>query len=225
MIPITLGIVGGREGSKNSRIVAALLYVLGLALTYATVGFVWAFTTSLPIFGSQVKEPLFVIPVIAILLFVAASLFGLFEASWSGSLFSTDWIRTRFSSEVSAFLLGVAAGFIQSPCITPPLLTLLSFVTDNGNPFFGFALFFAFAMGMSFLLLLIAFSFISLEMLPRSGAWLEGAKKLLGYAIVFVALSFLQPFCGESILTILYAVWAVVGACIIALQWHFGQKG
>lgn len=224
MIPITLGVLSGREGSHASRILQASLYVLGLALTYATLGYLWAVTAGAPIFGAQMKEPFFMVPVVVGLLFVAASLFGFFEGPSRGSLISTDWIRARFPSWVGSFLLGVAAGFIESPCITPPLIALLAFVTETGKPVLGFAMFFAFALGMTFLLLLLASSFISFEMLPRSGPWLELAKKFLGYTIVFIALSFVHPFVSDAVLNGLYLGWGVLGALFIAFQWYRSQN-
>lgn len=224
MIPITLGILSGRGGKHKSPLIPALLYVLGLALTYAAVGFLWAMTSSASIFGAQMREPFFVAPVVIILLFVAASLFGFFEGPWRGSLISTDWIQKHFASNFGTFLLGVAAGFIESPCITPPLVALLTFITETGQPVLGFGMFFAFALGMSFLLLLLASSFISLERLPQSGPWLELSKKFLGYMIVFIALSFVRPFASEALLHSSYWGWGILGLVLIAFQWRYTPK-
>ena len=71
MIPITLAIFGARGGNVSRRrsIALATTYVLGMGVTYATLGVVVATIFGATDFGKQMGHPAFVIPLV--LLFVA----------------------------------------------------------------------------------------------------------------------------------------------------------
>ena len=55
MIPVTVAAFGGQRASRARALGLALLYVAGIALTYATLG-VWAAATG-HLFGSALADP------------------------------------------------------------------------------------------------------------------------------------------------------------------------
>jgi len=86
-----------------------------------------------------------------------------------------------------SFLLGAASGLVASPCTTPVLFGLLTFVATSRNVVYGAVLLFAFSLGMGMLLLVVGtFSGLAARM-PRPGRWMAIVKKVLGLLMLGLA--------------------------------------
>src|SRR5436190_10021600 len=79
MIPITLGIFGarGKDVSRGRALLLATAYVVGMGLTYATLGVIIALIGGQ--FGTILANPFVVVPLVLLFAALAASLFGAFE--------------------------------------------------------------------------------------------------------------------------------------------------
>src|ERR1041384_8841271 len=86
MIPITLGIFGarGKDVSRGKALLLATSYVIGMGVTYASLGVIIALVGGQ--FGTILANPFVVIPIVVLFAALAASMFGAFElnlpASW-----------------------------------------------------------------------------------------------------------------------------------------------
>jgi thiol:disulfide interchange protein DsbD len=201
MIPITLAVLGVRAprgGEKPSlwrSFSIAVVYVLGLAVTYSTLGVIAASTGSL--FGSALSN-VYVVTVIAII-FIAMGLgmFGLFEVQ------APAFIRNRLGTGASpgqsrggylgAFSTGLVAGIVASPCIGPVLVSVLAFIAQTQNKTLGFLLLFSFALGMGIIFIVLGLSGNLLARLPKAGGWMEGVKFLFGMIMIGMAFYYIQP--------------------------------
>ncbi len=179
MIPITAGFVGSRNlgGSKWRGFLLSVLYVVGMALTYAALGMVAALTGRF--FGEISTHPwtYFVVGNIIILLGL-----GMLE------VFTIPTFSVGGGSErggfFGVFLLGIASGFVAGPCTAPVMGVLLAYVASTQSIVFGGALLFVFALGMGLLLVLVGTFSGILAGLPRSGEWMVKIKKLLGFVMI-----------------------------------------
>jgi len=189
MIPIVLGIFGarGKNVSRWKAIALASLYVLGMGLTFASLGVVFALLGTKS--GTLLADPRFVIPIVILYVALAASMFGAFElnlpASWQAKLSSVGGQGYR-----GAFAMGLVGGFTAAPCTGPFLGGLLMFVTQSHDVAIGGSLLFTYAIGMGVLFFVLAAFAISL---PKSGRWMEWVKSIGGVALLAVALYFLRP--------------------------------
>jgi thioredoxin:protein disulfide reductase len=197
MIPITLAVLGVRAprgGQKPSvwrSFSIAVVYVLGLAVTYSTLGVIAASTGSL--FGSALSN-IYVVTVIAVI-FVAMGLgmFGLFEIQ------APAFIRNRLGTGeskggyIGAFSTGLIAGIVASPCIGPVLVSVLAFIAQTQNKTLGFLLLFSFALGMGMIFIVLGLSGNLLTRLPKAGGWMEGVKFLFGTIMIGMAFYYIQP--------------------------------
>lgn len=127
MIPITVGILqsqGSRSIARNFCL--ALSYTMGIASTFALLGLLAAYTGLL--FGSFMTKPLVIIPLVALLVYLAGSMMGFYE------MYTPRLLQNGSSSGggslVSAFLFGAASGTVASPCLSPGLILLLTIVTS-----------------------------------------------------------------------------------------------
>jgi len=189
MIPIVLGIFGARgtHVSRGKAVALASLYVLGMGLTFATLGCVFALIGQKS--GTLLADARFVIPMAILYVVLAASMFGAFElnlpASWQTKLSSVG--GQGFGG---AFAMGLVGGFTAAPCTGPFLGGLLGFVTQTRDVIAGGSLLFVYALGLGVLFFVLAAFAVSL---PKSGRWMEWVKSGGGVALIVVALYFLRP--------------------------------
>jgi thiol:disulfide interchange protein DsbD len=178
MIPIVSAYVGARSAGTKTGVTSfflSLCYVLGMATVYALLGMVAALTGAL--FGRISTSPWALLTVANVFLLFALNILEVipFPAWFSG--------RPREPAAggvIGAFLIGAASGLVASPCTSPVLFGLLTFVATTRSVAYGGALLFAFSLGMGVPLIVVGtFSGLAAA-LPRPGPWMVGVKKVLG---------------------------------------------
>lgn len=176
MIPITLAVLGSgsEKRSRRQNFILSLIYVHGIALTYSVLGLIAVKTGSL--FGSSLGNPWIVGALCLLMLAMALSLLGFYELQMPAFIRHHLGRGTQKTGVLGAFISGLFAGVVASPCVGPILVSILAFVSTQGSYVLGFFLLFTYAMGMgSIFILLGAFSELTRK-LPKSGPWMEGVK-------------------------------------------------
>ncbi len=209
MIPITLSILG-HNAQKNSRainVARSIVYVLGIATTYAILGVIAALTGSL--FGKFLAHPVVIWSMAALFLVMALGMWGLFEIQAPAA------IRNKFQSGSvtgypGIFMMGLIAGIVASPCVGPVLVSILSFVSTTQDAFLGFIYLFTYAIGMGLIFIVIGLFSEVLKLLPRSGGWMDNVKFILGLIMIVMALYYVQVIISKPAL---YAL----GSCLFML--------
>ena len=143
MLPITVGYIGGYESEGRLQAAAqSAWFALGLATTLAILGIV---ATTIGIVYGQIGIGL---PIIVSLVAIAMGL-NLLEILplRFPSLSATDWIGQDLPRGLRSYLLGLTFGLIASPCSTPVLATLLTWVATTQNLVLGGGLLVAYAVG------------------------------------------------------------------------------
>ena len=133
MLPITIGYIGGYETQSRMQAAAqSLWFSLGLATTLAGLGI---FATVVGQVYGQIGIGL---PIVVSLVAIIMGL-NLLEAlplrlpSWGG----TEWISPDLPAGVRSYLIGLTFGLVASPCSTPVLATLLTWISTTQDPFVG----------------------------------------------------------------------------------------
>lgn len=186
MIPITAGYVGSGNlcGSKTRGFLLSLFYVVGVAITYASLGVFAAVTGTL--FGSISSNPWVTFAVANIMILFGLSMLDVFDLPMIGKN-----VCVERGGYLGAFLMGIVSGLIAAPCTAPVLGVLLTYVARSQNIIFGGSLLFVFALGMGFLLILVGtFSGVAAS-LPKSGEWMVKVKKGLGLCMIGIGEYFL----------------------------------
>ena len=196
MLPILSSIVLGRQDgspiTKSRSAYLALAYILGMALLYALAGVLTAALGS----GVQraLQSPIALILFALLLLFLAGSLFGLYELkmpqAWQTKVDQLAG-RQKGGSMAGAFSLGAISTLVASPCITAPLASVLGFVAQTGSMTLGGGLLFVMALGMGLPLLLIALG--ARSFLPQTGAWMIWLQRGLGVILIALAVWIVWP--------------------------------
>lgn len=190
MIPITAGILQ-TQSSKSvfMSFLLALSYTFGIATTYAILGLFAAFAGQA--IGSLMNHPAFIIPLVALLIYLALAMIGVYEMYIPRFLQPRDK-KVHGGSFISAFTFGAISGIVASPCLSPGLICLLCLVTTLNSWILGFILLFCFGIGLSVPLLIIGTFSSSLSLLPRAGMWMVEIKKIFGYLMLAMCLYFLS---------------------------------
>ncbi|WP_052571730.1 protein-disulfide reductase DsbD family protein [Geothrix fermentans] len=179
MIPITMAIVGAKGSGKARGFALSAVLVLGMAVTYTTLGVLAA--RSGAAFGAFAQKPAFLIPVSLLFAAFALSLFGAFEIALPQGLalkLQGDGSRKGFGG---AFLMGLVLGPLSAPCVGPVIGAVLVGIAQQGDVFMGGLQLFVFALGMGVLFLAVGtFS----AALPKSGDWLTRFKQGMGLVVL-----------------------------------------
>lgn len=221
MIPLTVSYFGSQKAERAWVILArAAAYVVGISVTYSSLGVTAALTGK--ILGSTLQSPLVLIGISTLLAALSLSMFGLYEIQ------APAWLLNKVASGnargwVGAFGMGLVFGIVAAPCVDPFSIGLLTFVAAKADPLLGFVMFFTLSLGLGFPYLWLGFFSSNLQKLPRSGMWMVWVKKIFGLILLGMPLYFLNPLLPEGFTH--YAVAAYLLVCGLLLGWVFSGVG
>ena len=186
-IPLVIGYVGGcSEGDRRKSLFYSLTFILGLSLTFTILGAIASLVGGL--FGVTNRAWYFVVGGIAIA--VGLHLVGLYGLNIPVPVHFQPKQRGIFG----AFLLGLIFGIVSSPCATPVLVLILTFVATKGEIVYGTSLLFIYAIGHCALIFFagvatgFAERFIRSKGISSISTW---SKRIGGSIVVFVGFYFI----------------------------------
>ncbi|MBW4443538.1 MAG: cytochrome c biogenesis protein CcdA [Plectolyngbya sp. WJT66-NPBG17] len=143
MLPITIGYIGGYEAKSRWQASAqSTWFSLGLATTLAGLGI--GATLLGKVYGQVGTGLPIVVSIVAILMGL-----NLLEALPFAlpSIGGTEWISKELPAGVRSYLLGVTFGLVASPCSTPVLATILTWIATTKDPVLGGSLLLCYTAG------------------------------------------------------------------------------
>jgi cytochrome c-type biogenesis protein len=146
-IPLVVGFVGGyADGDRWKAFRYSLAFILGLSLTFTAFGTAAGMLGTM--FGTMGGWWYVVAGIVALVM--GGQMIGLYEIRLP--------IKREFKPKqggiVGSFILGLFFGVVSSPCATPVLVVILTYVATKGQVLYGTALLFAYAIGHCLLMLL-----------------------------------------------------------------------
>jgi len=212
MIPITMAIIGAKGGGKAKGFLLSAMLVLGMAVTYTSLGVIAA--KSGAVFGAAAQKPGFLIPMALLFVAFSLSLFGAFEIALPPSLamkLQGDGSRKGLGG---AFLMGLVLGPLSAPCVGPVIGAVLVGIAQQGDVLFGAIQLFVFALGMGVLFLLVGtFS----AALPKSGEWLTRFKRIMGLVVLGFAVWSIRLIVPSWALLAMMGIVQLVGAAVFGV--------
>jgi thiol:disulfide interchange protein DsbD len=182
MLGVTVSIFGARRAAPPLQVFGlAVVYVLGIALMYSSLGLIAAFTGGL--FGGVLANPAVLIGIGLLFIGLSLSMFGLYEIQIPSALLNRLGGNTT-TGVLGTFVSGLLVGVFAAPCVGPPVVALLAIVGAKGDPWFGFTSFFTLALGLGAPYLVLGTFSNLLQTLPRSGEWMVWVKKVFGVVMV-----------------------------------------
>jgi thiol:disulfide interchange protein DsbD len=220
LIGVTIAYFGYEGGTSRKVAVLAMLYVLGIALTFSGLGVVAAISGNL--FGAALQNPYVLGAIAAILLLLAAASFGLL--SLQPPAWMMRWAGNARPGNAGALVMGLGMGVVAAPCIGPIVLGLLVVVQQSASAILGFALFFTLAIGLGLPYIALALAAGSIRRLPRSGEWLAWVEQLFGFVLVGLALYFLDPLIPGRLITRFLPYYAVGAGIFLGFVSRAGRS-
>lgn len=211
MIPILSGIIAGQghHASRGRALALSLMYVLGMAVTYAIAGVLAGLTGTL--IAAWMQNTWVLVGFALVFVLLALSMFGLFSlqlpAAWQSKL-SDEAGHFANGRGFGLFVMGGLSGLIVGPCVAAPLAGALLYIGQTGNALLGGAALFVLALGMGLPLLVVGLSAGTL--LPRSGSWMTAISRGFGVVLLGMALWLVFPLLPPALGM---AAWAAL--CII----------
>ncbi len=180
-IPLVIGYVGGySEGDRRKALLYSIAFILGLSFTFTVLGAIASVIGGL--FGIISRTWYFVVGGIAVA--IGLQLVGLYEFN----LPTPGHLEPKQKGLLGAFILGLIFGIVSSPCATPILALILTFVATKGEIAYGTSLLFVYALGHCALIFLagtatgFAESFIKSKGISNITTW---GKRVGGAIVVF----------------------------------------
>lgn len=212
IIPITISFfVGQASGKMSKSFLLALIYVLGMSVTYSALGVTAALTGGL--LGSSLQNPLVLIAIAGVFLVFAASMFGAFEIRVPQ--FLNNLAGGSRQGAIGSLVMGLTVGIVAAPCIGPFVLSLLTYVAAQGEAATGFLLFFILSLGLGLPYLILGTFSGSIKNLPRSGEWMIWVKKVFGVVMIAVAIYFINTLLPETIYVALLTLTFLIGGILV----------
>jgi thiol:disulfide interchange protein DsbD len=230
MVPILSGIIVGHGKTITTRkaFLLSITYVLSMALTYTLIGILFA------LIGGNLQasfQKSWVIALYAALfVLLSLSMFGFYElkipASLQARFAALSHRETGSGTYVGVAIMGCLSTLILSPCVTAPLVGVLSYIAQSGDVTLGAIALFSMSLGMGTPLLLIGAS--AGKLLPKTGLWMNTVKALFGVLLLVVAIILIDRIVAPQITLILWAALLIVialymGALQPHTETHFGR--
>ena len=206
MIPILSGIIAG-QGDKagNNAFVMSVVYVLSMAVVYTLVGVIAGVS------GNNIQiifqNPWVLGGFSLIFVLLALSMFGFYELQLPSSVqskISELSNKQEGGTLIGVAIMGVLSALIVGPCMAPPLMGILLFISQTGDPLLGGSALFIMSLGMGIPLIIIGTS--AGKLMPRAGIWMDTVKAVFGVAMLGIAIWMLERVLPEIIIMWLWAV-------------------
>ena len=192
LIPITVSYFTKRQESEKAKpVLDALLYSLGIILSFTVVGFLMAALFGASGINRLASNPYVNLMIAVIFILFAFNLFGMFEILVSGNLLTKLSNFQSNNNLLSIWVMSFTFTLTTFTCTMPFIGTVLVSASkgDWFYPILGM-LGYSFAFSIPFFLLALFPS--AIKKLPRSGNWMVSFKIILGFLELAAALKFIS---------------------------------
>jgi thiol:disulfide interchange protein len=222
MVPITVSyFTKHAAGSRSGAVGNALVYSLGIILTFTALGMLLALVLGASGLNRFAASPWINLLIAAVFLVFAMNLFGAYELTVpAGLLTRVDALTRREGGSrfVGTLLMGLTFTLTSFTCTAPFVGTLLVMASQGSWkwPLLGMIAFSS-VFALPFFLLALLPQFVS--KLPKSGGWLNAVKVSMGFLEIAAAMKFISNvdliwgwgiFTREAVL----ATWIALGVLL-----------
>jgi thioredoxin:protein disulfide reductase len=216
MIPILSGILvpHGRHLTHSRGLALSMVYVLGMAITYALAGIAAGLLGTM--LSSALQNAWVLGGFALVFVLLALSMFGYYELQLPAAMQSrlaTVTNKLHGGHFAGVFVMGVLSALIVGPCVAAPLAGALLYISQSGSVVLGGVALFAMALGMGVPLLVVGASAGAL--LPKAGPWMETVKRFFGVLLLGVAIYLISPLLSPMVHLLAWAALLIICAIFL----------
>lgn len=205
LIPI---VIASTSNSKNKPI-STLYYILGMILCYTSIGLITGFLNfNLQIFIQNVYFIYLISFVIFILSLYMLGFINFILPSNLNNSINNIILKINPDNYKNQILIGFLSSLVLSPCSIAPLLGVLIFINQLGEPLFGSILLSFMAIGIGIPIFLFSTSFH--KFMPKNGSWLNEIKNIIGIIMLFIIIYLLKFKISEFLIYISYSLILII---------------
>lgn len=212
MVPILSSIiVGDSEQTTRARAFGlSVAYVLGMAITYASLGVVVGLSGASLNLQTAMQSPLVLSFFALVFVALSMSMFGFYELQlpqrWQNGLNALGE-KTGGGKHLSVFVMGALSALVVSPCVSAPLAGALIYLSSTEDAVLGGAALLSLGLGMGVPLLLIGAT--GGHFLPKAGVWMNAVKAVFGVLLLGVAIWLLERVVPAGVTLLLWSALAI----------------
>jgi len=155
VIPLIIGFVGGySEGDIRQSVLYSFCFAFGLSVTFTILGAIASVAGTL--MGDIGGFWKYILSAVAIVM--GLQMTGILKFEIPTNVPVGDMSGIKQTGVLGAFLLGMLFGIITSPCATPVLAIILTFVASKHNLAYGISLLFVYALAHTALIFAVGVS-------------------------------------------------------------------
>lgn len=188
LLPVLLGYIGGFGDNRRKSFIMAVFFVIGLGITFSILGMAASYLGT--IFG-QVGAFWYILAA-AVAIIMGLNLLEVIQLKFPG----LKRLPFKADSPLGAVLVGLTFGLVASPCSTPVLAGILSFVAVQQQVLYGGLLLFVYGAGQGTPLILLATFTALVKELPYLQARSKYFSYFSGVLLILLGLYLLYRFWG-----------------------------
>ncbi|MDW7739397.1 MAG: cytochrome c biogenesis protein CcdA [Bacillota bacterium] len=181
MVPLLVSYISGYgEGTRSRGFSLSLFFVVGMAITFAILGFIAASLGS--VFGQIGEVWYYILAAVAIIM--GLQLLGVLTLDLPGF----KKIPLKKAGLGGSLIMGLLFGLVASPCATPVLAVIITYAAMQGEPLYGSGLLFIYGLGHG-IPLLLAGTFTGLARnLPKINRYTQYLSYASGVILIVLGL-------------------------------------
>jgi len=192
MVPITVSFFTKRaEKNPGKGLRDSLIYGLGIILTFTALGFLLALIFGAAGIQNFATNPWLNLAIALLFIIFSLNLFGAFEFQLPTSWLNALNVKSQGGGILSVLLMGLTFSLTSFTC-TVPFVGVALVSAAGGDWFYPIVgmLGFSFVFALPFFFLALFPSMIT--KMPRSGAWMNNIKVVMGFLEIAAAIKFIS---------------------------------
>ena len=206
LIPIVVALVSGSQQHPRRRVLLCLLYIQGMAATYTVAGI--AAGLSGRWLNVALQSPTLTWAMGGMFALLGLGMHGVLPMQLPGrwqTALGERANRLPGGQAVAVLVMGALSALMIGPCVTPPLMSALLLIGQQGQPGLGALALFVMAQGLGLPLLLVGA--LGSRFLPQAGPWMNHVRTLLAAMMFAVAVDWVSPLVAPPVRLALWGGW------------------
>jgi thiol:disulfide interchange protein DsbD len=192
MVPITVSFFTKRaEKNPGKGLRDSLVYGAGIMLTFTALGFVLALFFGASGIQNFATNPFINLFIALIFIVFSLNLFGAFEFQLPTSWLNALNVKSQGSGVFSVLLMGFTFSLTSFTC-TVPFVGVALVSAAGGDWFYPIIGMFGFSAVFALPFFLLALFPSAISKMPRSGAWMNNIKVVMGFLEIAAAIKFIS---------------------------------